>query len=59
MVEYSKIRVELTDTQLLLKIMKTAIKNNAGTTLRMSLKMFNGDNLSRELLLKQQGQKRS
>ena len=59
MVEYSKIRVELTDTQLLLKIMKTAIKNNAGTTLRMSLKIFNGDNLSRELLLKQQGQKRS
>ena len=47
MVEYSKI--ELTDTQL--KELKTAVKNNAGTTLRMSLRMFDGNDLPRELLL--------
>ena len=38
MVEYSKVNVKLTDTQL--KKLKTAVKNNTGTTLRMSLKMF-------------------
>ena len=47
MVEYSKI--ELTDTQL--KELKTAVKNNAGTTSRMSLRMFDGNDLPRELLL--------
>ena len=34
-----------------LKKLKTAVKNKTGTTLRMSLKMFNGNNLSHELLL--------
>ena len=47
--EYSKVNLKLTDTQL--KKLKTAAKNRAGTTLRMSLKMINGDNLRRELLL--------
>ena len=47
--EYSKVNLKLTDTQL--KKLKTAAKNKAGTTLRMSLKMINGDNLRRELLL--------
>ena len=42
MVEYSKVNVKLTDTHL--KKLKTAVKNKTGTTLRMSLKMFNGDN---------------
>ena len=49
MVEYSKVNVKLPDTQL--KKLKTAVKNNAGTTLRISLKMLNGDNLPHELLL--------
>ena len=49
MVEYSKVNVILSDTHL--KKFKTAVKNNAGTTLRMSLKMFNGDDLPHELLL--------
>ena len=31
--------------------MKTAVKNNAGATLRMSLKMFDGNDLPHELLL--------
>ena len=31
--------------------MKTAVKNNAVTTLRMSLKMFDGNDLLHELLL--------
>ena len=48
MVEYSKENVKLTDTQL--KKLKTAVKNKTGTTLKMSLKMFDGDNLLYELL---------
>ena len=36
MVEYSKVNVKLSDTQL--KKLKTAVKNKTGTTLRMSLK---------------------
>ena len=49
MVEYSKANVKLSDTQL--KKLKTAVKNKTGTTLRMSLKMFNGNDLPHELLL--------
>ena len=49
MVEYSKVNVKLSDKQL--KKLKTAVKNKTGTTLRMSLKMFNGNNLPYELLL--------
>ena len=41
--------VKLLDTQL--KKLKDAVKSNTGTTLRMSLKMINEDNLSHELLL--------
>ena len=37
------------DTQL--KKLKDAVKSNTGTTLRMSLKMINEDNLPHELLL--------
>ena len=40
MVEYSKLNVKLTDAQL--KKLKTAVKKNAGTTLRMIFKMANG-----------------
>ena len=49
MVEYNKVTAKLTDSQL--KKLKTAAKNKAATTLRMSLKMFDGNNLSHELLL--------
>ena len=49
MVEYSKVNVKLPDTQL--KKLKTAVKNKAGTALRMSSKMFNGNDLPYELLL--------
>ena len=49
MVEYSKVNVKLTDTQL--KKLKTTVKNKTGTTLRMNFKMFNGNDLLHELLL--------
>ena len=49
MVEYSKVNVKLSNTQL--KKLKDAVKNNTGTSLRVSLKMFDGNNLRHELLL--------
>ena len=49
MVEYSKVNVKLSDTQL--KKLKTAVKDKTGITLRMSLKMFNENDLPNELLL--------
>ena len=49
MVEYNKVNVKLSDAQL--KKFKNAVKNKTGTTLRISLKMFNGNNLPHELLL--------
>ena len=49
MVEYSKVNVKLTDAQL--KKLKTAVKNNVGTTLIMNVKMLNENNLPHELLL--------
>ena len=49
MVEYSKVNVTLTDTQL--KKLKTAVKNKTETILRMSLKMFDENDLPHELLL--------
>ena len=49
MVEYSKVNVKLTDIEL--KKMKTAVKNKTGTTLRMNLKIFNGNDLPHESLL--------
>ena len=49
MVEYSKVNAKLTDTQL--KKLKTTVKNKTGTTLRMSFKMLDGNNLTHELLL--------
>ena len=49
MVEYSKVNVKLTSTQL--KKLETAVKNKAGTTLRMSLRMLDGDNSPHKSLL--------
>ena len=49
MVEYTEVNVKLSNTQL--KKLKDGVSNNTGTTLRISLKMFNGNNLPHELLL--------
>ena len=49
MVEYSKVNIKLSDTQL--KKLKTAVKDKTGTTLRMSLKMLTENELTHELLL--------
>ena len=49
MVEYNKVNVKLSDTQL--KKLNTSVKNKTGATLRMSLKMFNENDLPHELLL--------
>ena len=43
MVEYSKVNVKLSGRQL--KQLKTAVKNKTETTLRMSLKMLDGNEL--------------
>ena len=43
MVECSEENVKLSDTQL--KKLKTTVKNKTGTTLRINLKMFNGNDL--------------
>ena len=49
MVGYSKVNAKLSDTQL--KKLKDAVKDNTGTTWRISLKMFDRNNLPHELLL--------
>ena len=49
MVKYSKVNVTLSDTQL--KKLKITVRNQTGTTLRMSLKMFNENDLPHDLLL--------
>ena len=43
------VNVELSYRQL--KKLKTAVKNKTGTTLRINLKMFDGNDLPHELLL--------
>ena len=48
MVEYNKVNVKLSDTQL--KKLKTAFQNKTVTTLRMSLKNFDENDLPHELL---------
>ena len=49
MVEYTKVNVQLWNTQI--KKLKDTVKNNTGTTLIISLKICNGNNLQNELLL--------
>ena len=49
MVEYTKVNVKLTNIQL--SKLKKAVKNNDGATLRISIKIFNKDELPHELLL--------
>ena len=49
MVEYTKVNVRLSESQL--KKLKDAVSDDTGTALRISLKMFNGNNLLHVLLL--------
>ena len=49
MVEYNKVNVKLSDSQL--NKLKTAVKNQTGAILRMNIKMFDGNYFPRELLL--------
>ena len=49
MAEYSKVNVKLLDTQL--KKLKTAVKYKTGPALRITLKIFNRNDLPHELLL--------
>ena len=49
MIEYSKVNVKLSDSQL--NKLKNAVKDKTGATLRMSFKMFAEDELPHELLL--------
>ena len=49
MVEYCEANVKLIDTQL--KKLKNAVKNKTGRTLRLNLKIFDGNDLSHDLLL--------
>ena len=49
MAEYSIVNVKLSDT--LLKKLKTAVKDKTGMTLRMSLKMLDGNDLPHDLFL--------
>ena len=49
MVEYSKVKVKLSDSQL--NKLKTAVKNQTRATLIMNIKMFCGKKLPHELLL--------
>ena len=52
MVEYNKVNVKLCGTKLKkLKTCQKAVKNKTGTTLRMSFKKFDGNDLPHELLL--------
>ena len=47
--EYSKVNVKLSHSQL--NKLKSAVKNKTGVIFRMSIKIFNGNDLPHELLL--------
>ena len=49
MVECNKVKVKLSDSQL--NKLKSAVKNQTRTTLRMNFRMFDGNNLPHKLLL--------
>ena len=49
MIKYSKVNVQLSNSQL--NKLETAAKNQTRVTLRINIKMFNGNNLPHELLL--------
>ena len=49
MVEYNRVSAKLSDSQL--NKLKNAVKGQTGATLRMNIRIFNGNNLPHELLL--------
>ena len=49
MVEYNKVNVKLSDSQL--NKLKSAVRNQTGITLRMNIKMLERNNLPHDLLL--------
>ena len=49
MVEYNTVNTKLSNSQL--NKLKSAVKNNQGTILRMNARMFSANNLPHELLL--------
>ena len=49
MVEYNAVNAKLSDS--LLNKLKSAVKNKQTKTLKMNIKMFDGNNLPHELLL--------
>ena len=49
MVEYNTVNAKLSNSQL--NNLKSTVKSNEGATLSMSARMFNGNNLTHELLL--------
>ena len=49
MVQYNTVNAKLSNSQM--NKLKSAVKNNKRTTLRMNAKMFNGNHLPHELLL--------
>ena len=49
MAEYSKVNIKLSDTQL--KRLKDTVKDNTAATLRVNLRMINGNKLPHELLM--------
>ena len=49
MAEYNKVKVKLSDSQI--NKLKTAVKNRQGLTLRVNIKLFNGNSLPHESLL--------
>ena len=49
MVEYNKVNVKLSDSQL--NKLKSPVKNQTGVTLRMNIKTCEGNDLPHELLL--------
>ena len=49
MVEYNKVNVKLSEAKL--RKLKTPVEKRTGTILRMSLKMFDGNDLPHELVL--------
>ena len=56
MVENNKVNFKLTDSQL--NKLKSATKNQTGVTLRMNIKMFNGNNLPNELFINNKTKKK-
>ena len=49
MIEYNTVNAKLSDSQL--NKLRNAVKDRQGTTLRMNVRMFNGNNLTHDLLL--------